>query len=176
MTKATIMAVAVATLAAGVVVTLVTASDSRASRKAYRGARPENKGFSASGQTNPARGFWRVDVLPNARGDTRDQHTDLARILSRIDFVPPDRATHFQALDTPDYRLDGWHAFVESAESSPKGTLVSLRVSPRVSSSYGASTTVIGGVVERYLVTNGTVEFIDLTAPPGGAFHGVITD
>jgi hypothetical protein len=48
-----------------------------------------------------------------------------------------------QIFDTKDYRLDGWHAFIESAVPTPNGTVVSLRVSPILASTHGASVTVV---------------------------------
>lgn len=119
---------------------------------------------------------WRVEVRPGVAGAERASHLALAKVLSAAEPSPAGRAAHFQAFDNQDYRLDGWHAFVESSHPTPGGALVTLRVSPRLASSYGASVTVLDSVLERYEVTDGGVRYVDTSEPPGGARHGVITD
>lgn len=169
------------TLAAAVLATVVLANDGRTSKRsaatAPRTAASDVKAFPAR-PTPPKPTWlgWKVEVLPTVSGEQRDYQLALANVLSRMEFVPADRAGHFQALDTPRYRLDGWHGSIESASPTPNGAVVNLRVTPRVASSIGASVTVVGGVIERYEITDGGVRYLGAAMPPGGSFQGVITD
>lgn len=119
---------------------------------------------------------WRVEVLPDVKGAKRESHLAFAKALSGMDAVPADRPGHFQALNTPDFRLDGWHAFIESSTATPDGALVTLRVSPIMSSTHGASTTILDYVFERYEVTDAGVRYLNSWEPPGGSHTGYIGD
>lgn len=119
---------------------------------------------------------WRVDVRRDVKGTERALHLALAKVLSGMESAPAGRVAYFPSLDHPNYRLDGWHAFVESSSPTPSGVLVTLRVSPLMACTYGASVTVLDCVLERYEVTDGAVRYLDSSEPPGGSSRGVISD
>jgi hypothetical protein len=124
----------------------------------------------------PTKKVWEVDVLPSVKGAARDAQLALAKVLDGMESVPPGRAAHFKSLNNPSFRIVGWHAFIESTTLSRSGTLVTLRISPLVTSDLGASTTVLGHVLESFEVTKGAARYVDSWEPPGGSDRGFLTD
>ena len=119
---------------------------------------------------------WKAVADPHARPEDKAYLSQMAKILSQMDFEPEGRVGYFRELDTPEYRLDGWIGVVESTSPTPDGTVINVRVTPRVASSFGASVTILGGMIESYEVTDEGVHYLGTMAPKGGSLHGVITD
>ena len=117
---------------------------------------------------------WLVEVRRDVKATERESHLALVKVMSRMDFVPANRAAHFPFLADPDFRLDGWHAFMESSTPTPGGALVTLRVTPRVNYARAASVTFFEYVLERFEVTDGAVRYVDSSEPPIDYPRGII--
>ena len=176
--KVMVVTIFAATLLAGAVwIHAVHALGRKTKGRAANAAAPEVKFFSLpDAPPKPTWKGWRVEVRPDVKAAERESHLALVKVLSRMDFVPANRSARFPFLDHPNYRLDGWHAFVESTTPTPGGALVTLRVSPRVACTYGVSVTVFDCVFERYEVTGGALRYVDSSEPPGDWPRGIITD
>jgi len=117
-----------------------------------------------------------VDSRKNKGPGILPIHQKLADRLSKVEAVPADRLRHYQWLNNGDFQLLGWHGFVDHAEPIPGGYLVTLRISPRVRSKFGASTTVFDKMYEKYTVVGDQVEFVEAIHPPGSGQPSFVTD
>ena len=117
-----------------------------------------------------------VEPLKKVKGQILALHQKLADRLSRITVVPPDRFQHYQWLNNRDFQLLGWHGFVQQVDPIPGGYMVMLRISPRVRSKFGASTTVFDHMYEKYAVVGDQVQFMEAIHPPGSGQPSFVTD
>lgn len=79
--------------------------------------------------------------------------------------VPASRVAAFAAFDQPNFRLDGWSALVRDVQADEGALTVKVEVAPLLSSTFGASTTVLGGITEQYRLDRNGLQLIG-TAPP----------
>lgn len=174
--KVMVVTIFAATLLAGAIwIHAVHALGSKAKDRVAKAAAPEVKFFSLpDARPKPTWKGWLVEVRRDVKATERESHLALVKVLSRMDFVPANRAAHFPFLADPDFRLDGWHAFMESSTPTPGGNLVTLRVTPRVNYARTASVTFFEYVLERFEVTDGAVRYVDSSEPPIDYPRGII--
>lgn len=108
----------------------------------------------------------------------RAVHQELADLMTKAKLpAPARRLQQFEWLDAPQFRLQGWHGTVDASERTPDGYRVTVTVTPLVSSSLGASTTILNGVRELYEVNaEGVVSFLESLDPVDAVEPSFITD
>ncbi len=103
-------------------------------------------------------------------GGVEDRDPDFGEAITRAFRrapVPPSRRIAFAMFDQPSYRVDGWSVQVRDAEDVPGGKLVKVGVAPLLSSTLGASTVVLGEVIEWYRFDGTGLQLLK-TEPPAG--------
>ncbi len=110
----------------------------------------------------------------------RKLHQDLADVLNAQELpVPPHRTRAFAWINNPQFKFEGWHGFIKTAEKLPDGThLVTVRLSPLASSSLGNSTTILSHTVEQFQVDLNRKEakYLRFVDAPYGAEPAFVTD
>lgn len=97
-------------------------------------------------------------------------HKGIGKALKALP-VPALRLAVFASLDRPEVRLDGWDA--QLLEINADQSTVTIRFTPLVTSTWGASTTVCGCVDETYLYREGQLKLVN-SQPRGSS--GCIVD
>jgi hypothetical protein len=111
--------------------------------------------------------FFKVQVSRNLKpGDDSDGRLQsAAERLSGVVDVPQARLDYFSAFEAAlDVRILGWHGYVKSVRETPQGSLVELRVVPRMSRPY----ITYSNYREQYLVNpDGSTTYLKSSDPDG---------
>ena len=101
-------------------------------------------------EPEPAPGHlgFRVSVNPDL--PLPEVQESLAARLRQANPTIPMRLAKFSYLDNPNVRLDGWGGRILNFEPILSGWIVTIRVTPLVTTTYGASTTMVHSVHEKY--------------------------
>lgn len=103
-------------------------------------------------------------ILPKpAKVDNRFE-SEVAARLSALDFVPSQRLEHFRWCSRDGLLCNGWLGCIDRVAPDPRGTLVTVRITPRLESPTNAITSTPDCLVETYLLSGG--KFIFLGAAP----------
>lgn len=122
----------------------------------------------------PGRLGFVIEVDPDK--PNADLRRRIAQELSRVNPIPTPRLAHFHWLDNPSMRVDGWHGRIEQMVSTPRGWIATILVTPYVTSSIGASTTVVDHFLERYESVDGTLRLLGVAVPPSASPGSYLTD
>lgn len=107
-----------------------------------------------------------VNPHPAAKGAELEIQNSIARLISRLDFVPEFRIQQFRWIpERAGTTITGWQGDILNVRRTSQGILVDLRVIPRM---YGSSLHTSDYTVETYLYTNGKLHHINSTRPLEG--------
>jgi hypothetical protein len=99
-----------------------------------------------------------VKTSPKAIGQARAMQTEIAALMTRIDFVPDHRRAHFQWVGRYGGKITGWDGQIVSATAVDEGVLVRMQVYPLHTS---GATVVNDLVYETYLVVDGELHYLE---------------
>jgi hypothetical protein len=99
-----------------------------------------------------------VETSPKAIGQARAIQTEIAALMTRIDFVPDHRRAHFQWVGHNGGKITGWDGQIVGVTAVDEGVVVRMRVYPVHTS---AATVVNDLVDETYLVADGEIHYLE---------------
>ena len=135
-------------------------------------------GLSAPAPTQIRESSLTFSVSPSIRaaGDALKLQASVAGLITRANITPAHRLRHFHWLgDSRFFRVTGWGGFVEEVERTPVGYIATVRVSP-VFTVNGSSATSGDYTIEKYLLSDGQVQFVEGIDPPDASPSDLVTD
>ena len=102
-----------------------------------------------------------ISADPKAEGENLAFQQKFARQLSKMNFIPHDRTTHFQWLNNFDgIFVRGWRGMISDVTKTDGGLVVDVLVTPDLQTQRHNITHTSDYYTEKYLFTNGSVDYL----------------